>query len=144
MEPSRKPCLHRPLNPAVQRCCDARNTILRESGANQPPSLDALDPADPKFSSKKFNLEIRHTEHNSKTQEKAETAFRLAMPDPSTRRGVQDYMACVLHGMTIGAISHNSGRELLSGARIVLTGLRDRHRPSEEKGNTSPHTEDAV
>ncbi len=144
MEPNRKPCTHRPLAPAVQRCCDARNSVIREANANQPPGPDTLDPKDPKFEDKKNHLGYKRSKHDDATQEKSETAYRLAMPDPSTRRGVQDYMACVLHAMTIGVISHNSGRELLSCARIVLTGLRDRHKSSEEKENASSHTENAA
>jgi hypothetical protein len=144
MEPNRKPCIHRPLAPAVQRCCDARNIVIREANANRPPSLDTLDPKDPKFEDKKNHLGYEHYKYDNATQEKAEIVYRLAMPDPSTRRGVQEYMSCVLHAMTIGVLSHNSGRDLLSAARIVLTGLRDRHRPGEEKGNTSSHTENAA
>jgi hypothetical protein len=144
MDAHRKPCLHRPLSPAVQRCCDARNTVIRESNANQPPSLDTLDPKDPNFESKEYKLRVLQGTHESQTERKAEYAYRLAMPDPSTRRGVQDYMACVLHAMTIGVLSHNSGRDLLSAARIVLTGLRDRYKPSEEKEKTSAHAENAA
>ncbi len=124
MDAHRKPCLHRPLSPAVQLCCDARNTVIRESNANQPPSLDTLDPKDPRFEAKKFRLEVELRTHESSTIRKAEEAYRFAMPDPSTHHGVRDFIACVLHGMAIAVLSHNTGSSLLSGARVALAGTK--------------------
>ena len=124
------PCLHEPLSPTIQRCCDARNQILlnaaralRQASADTP----AMTPE------KLTELLAKAAEsYETRAAAAAAAAYRYAMPDPSTRQGIKDYIACVLHGMTVDAINHRDGARLLAGARIALASLK--YTPSPAKG----------
>ena len=129
------PCLHEPLSPTIQRCCDARNQVLlnaaralRETSANIP----AMTP-------EKLTELLAKAGESYEARNAAAAAYRYAIPDPSTRQGVKDYIACVLHGMTVDAINHSDGARLLAGARIALAAHRGRKGKGVEKANTSVH-----
>ncbi len=141
MDMSRTPCLHKPLAPAVQRCCDARNRIIREINANLPPDPDDFENDTQEQRAQIAVLNFARNKHLSEGKKKAEAAYRFAMPDPSTRQGVKDYIACVLHGMTIGIISGKTGAALLSGARVALAGHRGKLHKGAEKENTFGNAE---
>lgn len=135
MNLERTPCRHKPLAPAIQRCCDARNSVLREINANQPPDFDQLDEDDPEFDEKECELNLLHEKHDKEARERVEAAYCFAMPDPSTRQGVKDFIAAVLHGMTINVFSNHKATMLLTGARVALAGVKYTPAPSKEKAN---------
>jgi hypothetical protein len=141
MNLQRTPCRHKPLAPAIQRCCDARNSALREINANQPPALEQLDKNDPAYSSLKYALKLLHEQYDADARERTEAAYCFAMPDPSTRQGVKDFIACVLHGMTINVFSNNKASMLLTGARIALAGTKHCPPPGAQKAKTFSQAE---
>jgi hypothetical protein len=137
MDMSQTPCVHEPLSPAVQRCCDARNRVFYHSMQVVQPDLD-LAP----LNSTQLTGILKEAGILYETQQVAAAAYRYAMPDPSTRQGIKDYIACVLHGMTVAALSNYDGTTLLAGARIALAALRGRRpRRGVEKANTPGRTE---
>ncbi len=131
----RTPCRHKPLAPAIQRCCDARNSLLRELNANQPPDPGQLDPADLSRYGGVGALNFLRSQYDEQARERTEAAYCFAMPDPSTRQGVKDFIACILHGMTLDVFSHHKASMLLTGARVALAGVKYTPAPSKEKAN---------
>ena len=113
------PCTHEPLSPAVQRCCDARNLMIQITrSAEQVPQPP----------------ENLHKDRNARTEFEIEVmtmlsdrdpslAYRSIMPQPTTREAIQDYIACVLHGIAIKAIDEGTGTKLLYGAQIAIAAL---------------------
>ena len=141
MDMNRTPCLHRPLAAAVQRCCDARNRIIREINANLPPDPGELKGNNPESWLQQSALKLTRDKQLTEGRKKAEAAYRFAMPDPSTRQGAKDFIACVLHGMAIGVFSNKTGNALLSGSRVALAAHRGRYVKGVEKENTSGNDE---
>ncbi len=131
------PCVHEPLSAAVQRCCDARNQVF----LNAARILRQPTPDNPAMDAGKLASLLGKAGEDFDTRNAAAAAYRYTMPDPSTRQGIRDFIACVLHGMTVDAINHRDGAALLAGARIALAAHRGRHLKSVEKANTSVHTE---
>ena len=138
MEMSKTPCMHEPLSAAVQRCCDARNRVileiaksLRAQAAPGNLPLDTNEVADL----------INRAGAGFETKATAAAAYRYAMPDPGTRQGIKDYIACVLHGMTVEIISPREGASLLAGARIALAGHKRTPAPGVQKAKTFSQAE---
>jgi hypothetical protein len=126
------PCIHDALSPAIQRCCDARNQVLIDNiqyeAPNQPKGFELnLETLAQLIGSAKLGFHAKKA---------ADLAFRNAMPDPSTRQNLRDYIACVLHGMTVGAIRDDEGARLLAGAKIALASHRKSPGISKQKANT--------
>jgi hypothetical protein len=97
-------------NPAVQRCCEARERSLEFSQA------------------KKIDSWIR--------KESAAAAYCEAMPNLSGYENIRDYIACTAHGMVIKVIDRSEGPKLLYAAQVALSALRSQ--PKSE--NQGPHT----
>jgi hypothetical protein len=134
------PCLHEPLSPVIQRCCDARNRIFLDAAkALRQPSSE-----NPAMDAQKLTGLLAQVAEDIDTRNAASAAYRYAMPDPSTRQGTKDYIACVLHGMTVDAINHRDGARLLAGARIALAAHRGRKGKGAEKANTPGHPQIAA
>ena len=55
--------------------------------------------------------------------------YRAAMPAPSGRDGIRDFIACVAHGVLIGAISATDSKVLLYAAQVAQSALRDNTAP---------------
>ena len=138
MSMSKTPCLHEPLSPVVQRCCDARNRVFLDVANSLRPKPSADNPA---MNPPRLADLLAKAGETYETQIAASAAYRYAMPDPGTRQGIKDYIACVLHGMTVQALNKEDGAALLAGARIALAGYRGRPVKGVEKANTSVHTE---
>jgi hypothetical protein len=133
------PCLHDNLAPAIQRCCDARNRVFRNLAAEKMRQLPPLSPDIDKAAVFAEMLAKVGTDYFN--QKAASVAYRYAMPDPSTRQGLKEFIACVLHGMAVYAIDHKDGAALLAGARIALAANRGRPSGGVEKANKTLHTE---
>ncbi|WP_157440025.1 hypothetical protein [Terracidiphilus gabretensis] len=129
------PCMHEPLSAVVQRCCDARNRIFLDIAK----SLRLPSPDNPAMDANRLADLLAKAGEDYDTRNAASAAYRYAMPDISTRQGIKDYIACVLHGMTVDAINHKDGARLLAGARIALAAHRGRRGKGAEKANTSGH-----
>jgi hypothetical protein len=127
LAPSKTPCSHPPLSPAIQRCCDARNQVLAILDANPPTEEN------PAFSRETFiQAMLAKTANKVSLLEDAAAAFCSAMPELNTRQGVRDYITCVLHGISIGVIDPAHGTKYLYGAQVAGGFL-----PSEQSSATS-------
>jgi hypothetical protein len=59
----------------------------------------------------------------------AAPAYRRAMPPLSGQKNIPDFIACVAHGMLIGAIDGKDGTKLLYAAQVTLATLRRESSP---------------
>ncbi len=59
----------------------------------------------------------------------AAAEYRRAMPHLHGRKSIQDFIACVGHGMLVGAIPNNHGPQFLYAAQIALNSLPPEPRP---------------
>ncbi len=123
-------CTHPPLSAAVQRCCDARNLLI-ERDRNLTPEQLPDPPTDPKdiagaikFQSDTMIL-IDSLDQN--------LAYRAAMPEPRGRRNIKNFIACVTHGIAIGAINSDEARNMLSAARAATANIARHKKPKDRK-----------
>jgi hypothetical protein len=92
-------------NPAVQRCCDARDRSLEESRARNV---------------EKFEAKMR-----------SEDAYRNALPDLAGYENIRDFVACISHGLLTGDISPINSPQYLYAAQVAISALR--LEPKEKK-----------
>src|ERR1700761_1366337 len=129
-------CTHPPLSPAVQRCCDARNRMI-EYDRNTPPDEVPEPPAD------------YHTNPKAQLKFRTETmifldaidpalAYRTAMPEPLGRRNIKNFIACVTHGMAIGAIDPADVKNMLYAARTAILTIAKHKKPEDRKKPVRP------
>jgi hypothetical protein len=85
-------------NAAVQRCCDARLRAFEVSKAKDENFFD--------------------------TKQRAEAAYHGAMPTLCDHQSLLDFIACVTHGMVIGAIDSIDGPRLLYAAQVATCAFR--------------------
>ncbi|MGA2887333.1 MAG: hypothetical protein ABSE51_04725 [Terracidiphilus sp.] len=78
-----------------------------------------------------YKAEIAKGEHWIHASQDAGRAYRSVMPPLSGQDNIRDFVACVAHGMLIGAIEGKNGTKLLYAAQVALSMLR--HRPSTPK-----------
>ncbi len=94
-----------PRNPAVIRCCQAWQSSIEDSRAKKMDRFDA--------------------------QDRATAAYRNAMPDLSGYENIRDFVACIGHGMLIGAFDGIEGPKFLYAAQVAIGALR--HEPKDQK-----------
>jgi hypothetical protein len=85
-------------NPAVERCCVAREHSLQESRAKKRDGYD--------------------------TRKLASAAYCAAMPDLTGYQNIRDFIACAAHGMVTGAIDPIEGPKFLYAAQVAIGALR--------------------
>jgi hypothetical protein len=96
-------------NPAVARCCDALDSTLKACTING----DVLPWA----------------------YIDAYKAFHAAMPPLSGYQNICDFIACVAHGMLIGAIQHTSGTKFIYAAQVAFSTVRRQPKEQSKKQN---------
>jgi len=82
-------------NPAIAQCCKAYADVLKLA-----PSKGRVD---------------------FETVSRAEKAYREAMPPLSGNENIRDFLACLAHGMLIGAISLTDGTRLTYVAQVAYS-----------------------
>jgi len=92
-------------NQAIQRCCDARDRSLEES----------------------FEQGLS----SSQTKERAEKAYRDALPDLTGYENIRDFIACIAHGVLTGDIHPIEGPRHFYAAQVAISALR--LEPKEKK-----------
>jgi hypothetical protein len=131
------PCTHEPLSTAVQRCCDARNHMIYFD--RNGPSEGLPEPAkdiDTNLEARvMFQARAMHFLHDHDPS----LAYRAAMPEPIGRRQIKQYIACVMHGLAIEAITHEEARNMLYGARIATLAINKRG-PNKKPPVSAPAT----
>jgi hypothetical protein len=108
--PHNRPCIHpEPRNPAVHRCCQARNRVLADcKGLN----IEG------------YNATILCIE-----------GYLAALPELSTTQDIKDYTACIQHAVAINVIDACDAPALLATARVALNAIRadDKAREAEAR-----------
>ncbi len=102
-------------NPAVLRCCKAWEKAFDEN-------YDELD------------------ETNLDAHQAANCAYREAMPPPCGVRNIRNFIACVTHGLSYGAIDGRDCSRYLYAAQVAFTTRRQR--PRKPKASSSPAQND--
>jgi hypothetical protein len=130
-------CFQTHKNPAVQRCCNLRNSILCEP----------LTPEDRQQSDEEFlrlydlfEKEIDEDSENYEIANTAALAYRTAMPEPTSRRSAKSFIACVVHAMAINIVNQNDGAGLIRGARAAA--LTFNRTQTREKKPEAPAAEE--
>ena len=114
------PCTHAYDNPAVQRCCEARNLMIhRNQTETDEEGVERVMSAEPGI---RQNIELMKAIHKMQEMDPS-SAYQQAMPTPVGREAIQDYIACVLHGVSIGAIDSEVSPRLLYGAQVALSAI---------------------
>ena len=118
------PCTHEPLSPAVQRCCDARNRMIELDRRSLDPDYKNEDcPEAPKTDDPKALFLFQTKSMIFLDDNDPSFAYRSAMPEPVGRRRIKQYIACVMHGMAIEAITAEEGKSLIYGARAAVLAI---------------------
>ncbi|WP_263357477.1 hypothetical protein [Acidicapsa ligni] len=89
-------------NPAVTQCCNAYGNALEKAATSGELKFDAV--------------------------QQAEKAYRRALPALSGAENIRDFLACIAHGMLIGAIRIEDGTRLTYVAQVAYNA-----RPIEPK-----------
>jgi hypothetical protein len=66
--------------------------------------------------------------------EKAGEAYRAALPPLTSRDNCRDFIACVAHGILLGAIPESSAGKLLYAAQVALGAVSAEEKSRESAG----------
>ena len=66
-------------------------------------------------------------------KDRAARKYRAAMPAPSGREGIRDFIACIAYGVLIGAVSTRESTALLYAAQIAQGALREHKVPAPKR-----------
>ena len=103
-----RPCVHQETrNPAVHRCCQARNRVLADCKGLQLPDYRA--------------------------ESLGAEAFLAALPDIATIQDIRDYAACINHAVALRVLEPTQAPSLLASARIVLATYRADHQAQKSE-----------
>jgi broad specificity phosphatase PhoE len=61
----------------------------------------------------------------------ANRAYRKVMPSLSGQENIRNFVACVAHGMLLGAIEGKDGTKLLYAAQVALSTVRGKSAPAQ-------------
>ena len=99
------PCTHEPLSPAVQRCCDARNRMIELDRRSLDPNYEPEGyPETPNYNDPKSLMLFQAKAMTQMSDNDPSLAYRSNMPEPTGRRQIKQYIACVMHGLAIEAL----------------------------------------
>jgi hypothetical protein len=114
-----EPCTHPYRNPALQRCCEARNLAIFLATEEEVDSL------------------LKNPYHHGRSREEiakaadqkiifaaGSNAFMAQLPELDSRQNVRDYAACIAHAMALDVIDPNHGPKLLYAAQVILSSYR--------------------
>jgi hypothetical protein len=127
---SNTPCSHPPLDPVIQHCCEARNRVLAEKLA-QVPELPTRE--NPNYDGSFDALIMQYTYSSGLACTLGDEAFRANLPALTSLQNATDYIACVSHGIAIGAIRPTVGQRLLHAAKVALTAFRHDFERNQQK-----------
>ncbi len=78
-----------------------------------------------------YKAEKAKGEHWVTAEKIAGRAYRRAMPSLSGQENIRNFVACVAHGMLIGAVDGKDGTKLLYAAQVALSTLRGNSVPAQ-------------
>lgn len=114
-----EPCTHPYRNPALQRCCEARNLAISLATEAE---VDRLlkNP----YHHGRSREEIAKSANKQTLFEAGSKAFLARLPELDSRQNVRDYAACIAHAMALDVIDPNHGPKLLYAAQVILSSYR--------------------
>ena len=68
-------------------------------------------------------------------------AYRMAMPYLSSSLNIDAFIACVTHGMSIGAIEDKLGTKLLYASQVATTSRKAQHQMNKDQANQNQATQ---
>jgi hypothetical protein len=75
-------------------------------------------------------------ESDASARFKARRAYQLAMPPLTGSRNVRNFIACVTHGMLLGALDGNEATKLLYAAQVAHTARRSNNKTKKTRSAT--------
>jgi hypothetical protein len=81
---------------------------------------------------RKFAVERRESQYIAERE--AEAAYRKAMPPLLGKKNIREFIACVAHGMLMGAINSNEATKLLYAAQVAYSAA---NQPKNDPKSTS-------
>ena len=99
-------------NPAIARCRQAYETARRN--------------------------ELKNGRKDYEAKDAGGEAYRRAMPPLSGYENIRDFIACVAHGMLIGAIGYIDGAQYLYAAQVATSALRCQPKGGEPSVKPKP------
>jgi hypothetical protein len=81
-----------------------------------------------------YRAQLEEDGHEGEAITKAGKAYRAALPPLNCRDDCRDFIACVAHGMLLGAIPENNAGKLLYAAQVALFAVGAEERSQEMAG----------
>jgi hypothetical protein len=78
-----------------------------------------------------YKAEKAKGQHRVLAANSAGEAYRKVMPPLSGQENIRDFVACVAHGMLIGAVEGKDGTKLLYAAQVALSTIRGKPAPAQ-------------
>jgi len=113
---------HGGTNTAIRRCCAAWQR-----------AFDAY-----------LHKDKGHLANEFLAADHAGAAYRNAMPVLTGREGIRTFIACVAHGILIGAISEKRGGQLLYAAQVAMASIPRESKSPEKAVHRPPVPEKPV
>ena len=114
-----EPCTTPYRNPALQRCCEARNRAIQKAIEAEIARLL------PVAYWQKSPVPPTAADANQQTVFGAgSNAFMAELPELDSLNNVRDYAACIAHAMALDVIDPSHGPKLLYAAQVILSSYR--------------------
>ena len=127
------PCTHPYRNPALQRCCEARNRAMRQVTEAEIDRL-SLNPYYVQNSSRATPRDV----DSSTVFSAGSNAFLAQLPELDSLDNVRDYAACIAHAMALDVIDPTHGPKLLYAAQVILSSYRTQAKAVAQDASRSP------
>ena len=112
---------------------------------DQPTTFEAVDNPSPALANpaiarcakaweKAHRAELEHSGSATDAAGKAGQAYRAALPPLTSRDNCRDFIACVAHGILLGAIPESSAGKLLYAAQVALGAVSAEEKSREMAG----------
>ena len=127
------PCTHPYRNPALQRCCEARNRAMQQVTEAEIDRL-SLNPYYVQNSSRATPRDV----DSSTVFSAGSNAFLAQLPELDSLDNVRDYAACIAHAMALDVIDPPHGPKLLYAAQVILSSYRTQAKAVAQDASRSP------
>jgi predicted chitinase len=114
------------------------SAILENTAAATPEKPSIAVPENPAIArcraewKRAYQGTIANGERDYTARENAGWAYRRAMPPLTGRENISSFVACVAHGILIGAIDRRDANKLLYAAQVALATVRSQPHPPKD------------
>ena len=127
----------RSLNELIQETLTARNNPAQPLDPSSPAAANAALARCNKAYSDAWDAAAEEGKHSITCKSEAQQAFREALPPLVGAQNIRDFIACLAHGMLIGAIRFTDGTRLLYAAQVAFSTVDKRpHRAIQHPSNS--------